>query len=112
MLIQHLPNFQKLSARARSQPTCERAQTALLARSGLPPDFQGVYELFAVVTHKGRSADGGHYMGWVKQDGDKWLVFDDDLVSESDAEFVKNLKGGGDEHMSYLQFYRAKKGGI
>ena len=84
---------------------------ALLARSGLPPDFQGVYELFAVVTHKGRSADGGHYMGWVKQDGDKWLVFDDDLVSESDAEFVKNLKGGGDEHMSYLQFYRAKSGG-
>ena len=50
-------------------------------------------------------------MGWVKQDGDKWLVFDDDLVSESDAEFVKNLKGGGDEHMSYLQFYRAKSGG-
>lgn len=25
---------------------------------GLPPDFQGLYELFAVVTHKGRDADG------------------------------------------------------
>ena len=25
----------------------------------------GNYELIAVVTHKGRSADGGHYMGWV-----------------------------------------------
>jgi ubiquitin carboxyl-terminal hydrolase 14 len=29
---------------------------------GLPKDFQGKYELFAVVTHKGRDADGGHYM--------------------------------------------------
>ena len=50
-------------------------------------------------------------MGWVKQEGAKWLVFDDDLVSESTQEFVMGLKGGGDEHMSYLQFYRAKSGG-
>jgi len=76
---------------------------------GLPPDFTGDYQLFAIVTHKGRSADGGHYMGWVRQDGDKWLVFDDDLVTESSTEFVVNrLKGGGDEHMAYLAFYRAK----
>ena len=76
-------------------------------------DFHtGHYELFAIVTHKGRSADGGHYMGWVKREDGSWLVFDDDLVSESSWEFVQGLKGGGDEHMSYLQFYRAKKGGI
>jgi ubiquitin carboxyl-terminal hydrolase 14 len=25
----------------------------------------GHYQLIAVVTHKGRSADGGHYVGWV-----------------------------------------------
>ena len=25
----------------------------------------GNYELVAIVTHKGRSADGGHYVGWV-----------------------------------------------
>lgn len=41
---------------------------------GMPADFQGNYELFAVVTHKGRFADGGHYMGWVRQEGDNWLV--------------------------------------
>jgi hypothetical protein len=41
---------------------------------GLPPDFQGNYEVFALVTHKGRFADGGHYMGWVRQEGDNWLV--------------------------------------
>ena len=85
---------------------------ALLESCGLDKDFQGHYELFAIVTHKGRSADGGHYMGWVKREDGSWLVFDDDFVSESSWEFVQGLKGGGDEHMSYLQFYRAKKGGI
>ena len=91
---------------------------------GLPKDFQGKYELFAVVTHKGRNADGGHYMGWVKaenqnkeskkiadsdEDNDNWFVFDDDEVSPCDTESVLKLKGGGDWHMSYLNFYRAKK---
>jgi ubiquitin carboxyl-terminal hydrolase 14 len=89
---------------------------------GLPQDFQGLYELFAVVTHKGRDADGGHYMSWVKADtapgekiadtdetNDDWYVFDDDEVSPCKTEDVLKLKGGGDWHMSYLNFYRAKK---
>jgi len=95
---------------------------------GLPKDFQGQYEIFAVVTHKGRDADGGHYMGWVKDDrprvkgaaekekigdtdeeDDDWFVFDDDGVSPCKTEDVLKLKGGGDWHMSYLNFYRAKK---
>lgn len=75
----------------------------------LPPKFQGYYELFGVVTHKGRNADGGHYMGWVCDEGDKWFVFDDDEVSPCATEDVLKLKGGGDWHMSYLNFYRAKK---
>jgi ubiquitin carboxyl-terminal hydrolase 14 len=78
---------------------------------GLPDNFQGIYELFAVVTHKGRDADGGHYMGWVKAEGqgdDDWYVFDDDEVSPCKTEDVLKLKGGGDWHMSYLNFYRAK----
>lgn len=99
---------------------------------GLPPDFRGLYELFAVVTHKGRDADGGHHMGWVKadnvdkirnkddnhkrekigdtdEDNDDWFIFDDDEVSPCKTEDILKLKGGGDWHMSYLNFYRAKK---
>lgn len=88
---------------------------------GLPENFEGMYELFGVVTHKGRNADGGHYMGWVKadpiddeskkegDDSDDWYVFDDDEVSPCKTEDVLKLKGGGDWHMSYLNFYRAKK---
>ena len=28
----------------------------------------GVYDLVSVLTHKGRSADSGHYVAWVKQE--------------------------------------------
>eukprot|EP00752_Nemacystus_decipiens_P016309 g14585.t1 len=79
------------------------------AGPGLPANFKGTYELYAVVTHKGREADGGHYMGWVRQEGDDWLVFDDGDVSPCKTEDIMNLKGGGDWHMAYLTFYRFKE---
>ena len=105
----------------------DSAVNQIVIGQGLPVDFQGYYELFAVVTHKGRDADGGHYMAWVKsshQDNgpmeqkkiadtdvvnEDWYVFDDDEVSPCKTEDVLKLKGGGDWHMSYLNFYRAKK---
>lgn len=74
----------------------------------LPADFKGNYELFGVVTHKGREADGGHYMGWVRQSGDDWYVFDDADVSPCKTEDIIKLSGGGDWHMAYLAFYRCK----
>ncbi|KAI4386971.1 hypothetical protein MLD38_004843 [Melastoma candidum] len=37
----------------------------------------GIYSLVAVLTHKGRSADSGHYVAWVKQYSGKWIEFDD-----------------------------------
>ena len=60
----------------------------------------GRYELFAVITHQGRTAEGGHYVAWVKKNSKKWLVFDDETVAEIDAERVKELYGGGDWHMA------------
>jgi ubiquitin carboxyl-terminal hydrolase 14 len=103
----------------------EAAKTLEPVGPGLPENFKGHYELFAVVTHKGRDADGGHYMAWVKaetpegtktekiadtdEDNEDWFVFDDDEVSPCKTEDVLKLKGGGDWHMSYLNFYRAKK---
>jgi len=71
----------------------------------------GLYELFAVLTHKGRMADSGHYVGWVKEAEDKWIKYDDDVVSYCNNEEIKKLsgKGGGDWHMAYMIVYRTKK---
>jgi uncharacterized UBP type Zn finger protein len=79
-------------------------------QSGLPADFTGHYELHSIVTHKGRSADSGHYIGWTRQGpGSRyWWKFDDDVVTEVDSEEIMRLKGGGDKDMTYLVFYRYK----
>ena len=39
----------------------------------------GWYSLKGVLTHKGRSIDAGHYIGWTKH-GNNWCKFDDDKV--------------------------------
>lgn len=43
-----------------------------LFTAGVPADKEtaltGIYDLVAVLTHKGRSADSGHYVAWVKQE--------------------------------------------
>lgn len=71
----------------------------------------GMYELIAVLTHKGRMADSGHYVAWVKESNDKWLKYDDDVVSICNDEDIKKLsgKGGGDWHMAYMVLYRSKR---
>lgn len=68
----------------------------------------GLYELRGVVTHQGASADSGHYTSYVKKQGatdpktgkrkdedGKWWWFNDDKVSEVDAEKIGTLSGGG-----------------
>eukprot|EP01029_Cantina_marsupialis_P003033 TRINITY_DN1287_c1_g1_i1.p1 TRINITY_DN1287_c1_g1~~TRINITY_DN1287_c1_g1_i1.p1 ORF type:complete len:345 (-),score=158.90 TRINITY_DN1287_c1_g1_i1:190-1224(-) len=76
---------------------------------GIPSTFQGHYDLIGVVTHKGRSVNSGHYMGWTRKDGDDWYCFDDDKVDPCGSEDIKNLAGGGDYDMSYMCFYKFKE---
>lgn len=66
----------------------------------------GNYELVAVITHKGRSAEGGHYMAWVHVSGDDWACFDDDIVTTVKTDEILALRGGGDWHTAYLAIYR------
>ena len=68
----------------------------------------GLYELRGLVTHQGASADSGHYTSYVKKQGaidpqtgkrkeedGKWWWFNDDKVSEVDADKIETLSGGG-----------------
>lgn len=80
------------------------AEVAAAAGGALPT---GKYELVAVLTHKGRSADGGHYIGWAKQKDGVWLKYDDDDVEAQLDETIPKLNGGGDFHMGYIFLYQA-----
>ena len=68
----------------------------------------GLYELRGLVTHQGASADSGHYTSYIKKQGamdpttgkrkeedGKWWWFNDDKVSEVDADKIESLSGGG-----------------
>ena len=69
----------------------------------------GYYILQAVLTHKGRSSNSGHYVGWVRHKGEAWLKCDDDEVSPVHEEDVLKLSGGGDWHTAYLLVYGPRK---
>ena len=69
----------------------------------------GLYELRGVITHQGASADSGHYTSFVKKQGakdpntgkrkeedGKWWWFNDEKVTEVDAERIQTLSGGGE----------------
>ncbi|KAE8448766.1 hypothetical protein EG329_008982 [Mollisiaceae sp. DMI_Dod_QoI] len=80
----------------------------------------GLYELRGIVTHQGASADSGHYTSYVKklgpldpktgkrgeEDG-KWWWFNDDKVSEVEADKILTLSGGGESHSALILLYKA-----
>lgn len=68
----------------------------------------GRYDLTAVLTHKGRSADSGHYVAWVRQPDGTWVQFDDEQLIVRKQEEVLALSGGGDWHMGYLLLYKQR----
>ncbi|KAF6025124.1 USP14 [Bugula neritina] len=65
----------------------------------------GMYELQAVLTHKGRASSSGHYVAWVKETADRWIMFDDDKISYVTLDKIKELSGGGDWHTAYVLLY-------
>ncbi|KAL8768977.1 MAG: hypothetical protein Q9209_004894 [Squamulea sp. 1 TL-2023] len=110
----------------------ERAASILAAKQELfaliNPDLakdegankSGLYELRGLVTHQGASADSGHYTSYVKKQGavdaqtgkrkeedGKWWWFNDDKVSDVDAEKIETLAGGGESHSALILLYRA-----
>ena len=64
-----------------------------------------------MVTHQGASANSGHYTAYVKKQGavdkatgkrkeedGKWWWFNDEKVSEVEAERIEGLSGGGESY--------------
>jgi len=99
------------SAMATDEPDGKKPRLA--AASSAFDNHTGLYELAALVTHKGRDADGGHYVAWVKEKADQWLLYDDERVSRVKDDDIKKLSGSGgvDWHMAYFAFYRARTAG-
>ncbi|KAE8734220.1 Ubiquitin carboxyl-terminal hydrolase 6 [Hibiscus syriacus] len=74
-----------------------------ISQEGVPSEKEtrltGIYDLVAVLTHKGRSADSGHYVAWVKQESGKWIEFDDDNPIPQREEDIVKLSGGANTNV-------------
>ena len=97
--------------RAASLHTAKKELFALISPELAKDDGankSGLYELRGLVTHQGASADSGHYTSYVKKQGQmdpstekrkeedgKWWWFNDDKVSEVEADRIETLSGGG-----------------
>lgn len=78
----------------------------------------GYYELVGIISHKGRSADGGHYVGWTllrkadkEMKDDIWICYDDETVTQwtwKDISGISmDLQGGrADTQISYINIYK------
>ncbi|EPS40531.1 hypothetical protein H072_5607 [Dactylellina haptotyla CBS 200.50] len=94
-----------------------------------------LYELQAIITHQGASADSGHYCSYVRKteddeddeddgkgkrkapsgglsggggaEGSKWWFFNDEKVSEVGWDRIETLAGGGEAHSALILLYKA-----
>ncbi|ETL34277.1 hypothetical protein F441_13858 [Phytophthora nicotianae CJ01A1] len=69
------------------------------AENGRPDDpSEYVYDLVAVVNHHGESVNGGHYTSFVRDEGQRWILFDDVEVKTVPADEVEASQ-------AYLLYY-------
>lgn len=96
-LISLREKFQKLtSARLDADGTCSP---------------HGLYELEAIVTHQGMSADSGHYQCFTRNRSkpNSWWRFNDDRVSEVGDERIAQLAGGGASDSALILLYKSSE---
>ncbi|KAL1513911.1 hypothetical protein ABEB36_003249 [Hypothenemus hampei] len=88
-----------------TKPNEEKKYAPYWFEDDLGSNNSGYYTLQAVLTHKGRSSSSGHYVGWIKIAGNKWVKCDDDTVTPVTEEEILKLSGGGDWHCAYVLLY-------
>lgn len=85
----------------------EVTDASLKADDGCNPS--ALYELSAVVTHAGASADSGHYQCFVRnfEEEGMWWKFNDDKVSLVPESKIETLSGGGESDSALILLYKA-----
>lgn len=111
------PHQQKIEEEAKIDSIKSRFRDDY--RDILPPEVDlekttenpsSLYELTAVVTHQGISADSGHYQAFVRdvKDSETWWKFNDNKVTSVSKEKIEGLAGGGESDSALILIYTAK----
>jgi len=74
-----------------------------------------MYRIYAVISHKGGSLDGGHYCTWARaldEGGNEvWRAYDDAEVTTHSLDDLQKMLGRGSEDTPYVLFYERVGGG-
>jgi len=95
-------------APVESQSDIEDIELQSIQEHELRPIATGHYDLLSVVTHQGRFANRGHYIGWVKRDEERWYMFDDDKVTEHKWKDLDLSGGRSDYHIAVLLMFQKR----
>jgi len=106
----------KAKAAANGTPAAEVSNSATatdidlqgISEDELQPVATGQYDILSIVTHQGRQANRGHYIGWVKKDEDRWYKFDDDKVTEHNWKDLDLSGGRSDYHIAVLLMFQKR----
>lgn len=98
-------NSEKVAAIRKS------VQEALDPELGSDPTCNptGLYEVSAIISHKGMSADSGHYQCFVRHETEsgKWWKFNDEKVTIVDDTKIESLAGGGESDSALIVLYKS-----
>lgn len=104
-IVKRVANPQRLDVSPWLSPDLK--ESIMANRETAESKNAGYYTLKAIITHKGRRADSGHYVAHVKVQ-DQWFRYDDEKVSELEDEDIERLSGSADWHCSFLLLYEAQ----
>ncbi|KAG5523188.1 hypothetical protein RHGRI_035115 [Rhododendron griersonianum] len=87
----------KLKAPRKGSSNVSGESSNATSKEGVVPNKEmhltGIYDLVAMLTHKGRSADSGHYVAWVKQESGIWIQYVDRNPISQQEEDITKLSG-------------------
>ena len=65
---------------------------------------------FNLIAHIGESLSRGHYIGWMRENPNRWVRFDDDRVKMMEDKDIEATNGylGKNEPIAYILLYRTK----
>lgn len=69
----------------------------------------GLYDLEAIISHQGMSADSGHYLCYTRSpyDPNQWWRMNDDQATPFDAAKIATLAGGGASESALILVYKS-----
>jgi uncharacterized UBP type Zn finger protein len=82
-LFSHMDDLEQAVSEALGKGSSGSASSSTTAGGNAgADDGEGKYTLFAIISHIGKNTDHGHYVCHVRKNSGRWVLFNDEKVSQ------------------------------